>query len=171
MEGGCVNKAFEGTDDGFQTIDLRTSRPDEQERVRMSGPEPEAESPEGTAGRPVECGWGVFRPKWLQRFRTAKWALFWLCWAGAIQAYDLYRGDIACALRCYSTELKANTLTKLMLELHYYALNEKVSFNYTSHSTLVQQVLLAVITDHPSNYFVMLVVIAPYFNNEVKHTY
>ncbi|XP_026319566.1 solute carrier organic anion transporter family member 4A1 [Hyposmocoma kahamanoa] len=27
----------------------------------------------------------MFRSSWLQRFRTAKWALFWLCWAGAIQ--------------------------------------------------------------------------------------
>ncbi|KAH9635739.1 hypothetical protein HF086_013847 [Spodoptera exigua] len=33
----------------------------------------------------LKCGWGMFRPLWLQRFRTAKWALFWLCWAGAIQ--------------------------------------------------------------------------------------
>ncbi|CAH2049868.1 unnamed protein product, partial [Iphiclides podalirius] len=33
----------------------------------------------------LRCGWGLFRPAWLQRFRTAKWALFWLCWAGAIQ--------------------------------------------------------------------------------------
>uniref|UniRef100_A0A1B0BLR6 Major facilitator superfamily (MFS) profile domain-containing protein n=1 Tax=Glossina palpalis gambiensis TaxID=67801 RepID=A0A1B0BLR6_9MUSC len=30
-------------------------------------------------------GWGKFRPKCLQRFCTAKWALFWLCWAGAMQ--------------------------------------------------------------------------------------
>ncbi|XP_041975302.1 solute carrier organic anion transporter family member 4A1 isoform X2 [Aricia agestis] len=33
----------------------------------------------------LRCGWGALRPGWLQRFRTAKWALFWLCWAGAIQ--------------------------------------------------------------------------------------
>ncbi|XP_008554726.1 solute carrier organic anion transporter family member 4A1 isoform X1 [Microplitis demolitor] len=31
------------------------------------------------------CGWFKFRPKYLQKFRTAKWALFWLCWAGAMQ--------------------------------------------------------------------------------------
>ncbi|KAK0087850.1 hypothetical protein PV325_013940 [Microctonus aethiopoides] len=31
------------------------------------------------------CGWLCFRPSYLQRFRTAKWALFWLCWAGAMQ--------------------------------------------------------------------------------------
>ncbi|XP_050680474.1 solute carrier organic anion transporter family member 4A1 isoform X2 [Leptidea sinapis] len=39
-------------------------------------------SPEERRGR---CGWGKLRPSWLQTFRTAKWALFWLCWAGAIQ--------------------------------------------------------------------------------------
>ncbi|XP_054743185.1 solute carrier organic anion transporter family member 4A1 [Anastrepha obliqua] len=30
-------------------------------------------------------GWGKFRPKCLQRFCSAKWALFWLCWGGAMQ--------------------------------------------------------------------------------------
>ncbi|XP_076662567.1 organic anion transporting polypeptide 26F isoform X1 [Halictus rubicundus] len=33
----------------------------------------------------LKCGWFWFRPLHLQRFRTAKWALFWLCWTGAIQ--------------------------------------------------------------------------------------
>ncbi|XP_011349076.1 solute carrier organic anion transporter family member 4A1 isoform X1 [Ooceraea biroi] len=33
----------------------------------------------------LTCGWFWFRPVYLQRFRTAKWALFWLCWAGAMQ--------------------------------------------------------------------------------------
>lgn len=33
----------------------------------------------------LKCGWFWFRPLYLQRFRTAKWALFWLCWAGAMQ--------------------------------------------------------------------------------------
>ncbi|XP_067214968.1 solute carrier organic anion transporter family member 4A1 isoform X2 [Linepithema humile] len=33
----------------------------------------------------LKCGWFWFRPIYLQRFRTAKWALFWLCWAGAMQ--------------------------------------------------------------------------------------
>lgn len=37
------------------------------------------------------CGWLCFRPSYLQRFRTAKWALFWLCWAGAMQGkYIIY---------------------------------------------------------------------------------
>ena len=33
----------------------------------------------------ARCGWCFFRPEFLQRFRTAKWVLFWLCWAGAVQ--------------------------------------------------------------------------------------
>ncbi|XP_055641042.1 solute carrier organic anion transporter family member 4A1 [Toxorhynchites rutilus septentrionalis] len=31
------------------------------------------------------CGWFSLRPRWIQRFMTPKWALFWLCWAGAVQ--------------------------------------------------------------------------------------
>lgn len=30
-------------------------------------------------------GWYRFQPQWLQRFCTAKWALLWLCWGGALQ--------------------------------------------------------------------------------------
>ncbi|XP_037960729.1 solute carrier organic anion transporter family member 4A1 [Teleopsis dalmanni] len=30
-------------------------------------------------------GWGKIKPKCLQRFCSAKWALFWLCWGGAMQ--------------------------------------------------------------------------------------
>ncbi|XP_011505517.1 PREDICTED: solute carrier organic anion transporter family member 4A1 [Ceratosolen solmsi marchali] len=33
----------------------------------------------------LKCGWFWFRPSYLQKYRTAKWALFWLCWAGAMQ--------------------------------------------------------------------------------------
>lgn len=35
----------------------------------------------------LKCGWFWFRPIYLQKFRTAKWALFWLCWAGAMQGW------------------------------------------------------------------------------------
>lgn len=38
----------------------------------------------------LTCGWFWFRPVYLQRFRTAKWALFWLCWAGAMQGTYIY---------------------------------------------------------------------------------
>lgn len=30
-------------------------------------------------------GWFGFQPKIFQTFLSAKWALFWLCWAGAMQ--------------------------------------------------------------------------------------
>ncbi|XP_013188543.2 solute carrier organic anion transporter family member 4A1 [Amyelois transitella] len=86
--GGVVNKAFEGADDGFQTIDLRSNRREDHNGTSQNDTEPEPESPMSGApeeARALRCGWGVFRPAFLQRFRTAKWALFWLCWAGAIQ--------------------------------------------------------------------------------------
>lgn len=30
-------------------------------------------------------GWLGYRPKCLQNLLSAKWALFWMCWAGALQ--------------------------------------------------------------------------------------
>lgn len=30
-------------------------------------------------------GWFGYRPKCLQSLLSAKWALFWMCWAGAVQ--------------------------------------------------------------------------------------
>lgn len=42
----------------------------------------------------LKCGWYWFRPIYLQKFRTAKWALFWLCWAGAMQG--MYYSLIFC---------------------------------------------------------------------------
>lgn len=30
-------------------------------------------------------GWFGYRPKCLQNLLSAKWALFWMCWAGAVQ--------------------------------------------------------------------------------------
>lgn len=30
-------------------------------------------------------GWCNYRPKCLQNLLSAKWALFWMCWAGALQ--------------------------------------------------------------------------------------
>ncbi|XP_020290841.1 solute carrier organic anion transporter family member 4A1 isoform X2 [Pseudomyrmex gracilis] len=47
-------------------------------------PEIRKDNPGRTADN-LKCGWFWFRPIYLQRFRTAKWALFWLCWAGAMQ--------------------------------------------------------------------------------------
>lgn len=37
-----------------------------------------------------ELGWLRFRPKCLQGLLSAKWALFWLCWAGALQGNYLF---------------------------------------------------------------------------------
>ncbi|KAG8194345.1 hypothetical protein JTE90_029217 [Oedothorax gibbosus] len=31
------------------------------------------------------CGWGPLQPYSLQKFRSARWVLFWLCWAGFLQ--------------------------------------------------------------------------------------
>lgn len=39
----------------------------------------------GNAPLVESFGWSKFRPKSLQRFCTTKWALFWLCWGGALQ--------------------------------------------------------------------------------------
>lgn len=36
------------------------------------------------------CGWLCFEPEVLQRFRTPKWVLFWLCWAGAVQGKEFH---------------------------------------------------------------------------------
>lgn len=30
-------------------------------------------------------GWLGFKPKCMQSLLSAKWALFWMCWAGALQ--------------------------------------------------------------------------------------
>lgn len=47
------------------------------------------EAPVKTSEIPkYQCGWFSFRPKCLQRFMNPKWALFWLCWAGAVQGKD-----------------------------------------------------------------------------------
>lgn len=46
---------------------------------------PEVPRETDRAARDLKCGWFWFKPTYLQKFRTAKWALFWLCWAGAMQ--------------------------------------------------------------------------------------
>jgi hypothetical protein len=38
--------------------------------------------------RITSCGWIGIRPKCLQKYRTPRWLLFWLCWAGALQVYN-----------------------------------------------------------------------------------
>lgn len=34
-------------------------------------------------------GWFGYQPKCLQKLLSAKWALFWMCWAGALQGKQL----------------------------------------------------------------------------------
>ncbi|XP_049279584.1 solute carrier organic anion transporter family member 4A1 [Anopheles funestus] len=46
--------------------------------------EPPLQRP-ATPPRSYHCGWFALRPRWMERFMTPKWALFWLCWAGAVQ--------------------------------------------------------------------------------------
>ncbi|XP_021915688.1 solute carrier organic anion transporter family member 4A1 isoform X3 [Zootermopsis nevadensis] len=48
-------------------------------------PSDKQRTPEVVEDSEAKCGWCFFRPLFLQRYRTAKWVLFWLCWAGAVQ--------------------------------------------------------------------------------------
>ncbi|XP_068228926.1 solute carrier organic anion transporter family member 4A1 [Palaemon carinicauda] len=57
---------------GMGVVSVTTSRAD------LVGADDEEE---GTK----DCGWLCFRPRFLQNTRTAKWVLFWLCWAAAAQ--------------------------------------------------------------------------------------
>ncbi|XP_068085065.1 solute carrier organic anion transporter family member 4A1 [Anabrus simplex] len=86
---GVVNPGFNASeefgeklpdDSQYEEIDLsgKTSSHDFSEDSERSKPEPQGESD-------ARCGWCFLRPDFLQRFRTAKWVLFWLCWAGALQ--------------------------------------------------------------------------------------
>ncbi|KFM61342.1 Solute carrier organic anion transporter family member 4A1, partial [Stegodyphus mimosarum] len=43
----------------------------------------EEDDDEDDEGAP--CGWGRLQPTQLQKFRSARWVLFWLCWAGFLQ--------------------------------------------------------------------------------------
>uniref|UniRef100_A0AAG5DGR6 Solute carrier organic anion transporter family member n=2 Tax=Anopheles atroparvus TaxID=41427 RepID=A0AAG5DGR6_ANOAO len=51
-------------------------------RCVVVGQEPDDPS---MPARTYHCGWFGLRPKWMEVFMTPKWALFWLCWAGAVQ--------------------------------------------------------------------------------------
>lgn len=35
-------------------------------------------------------GWCGYQPKSLQSLLSAKWALFWMCWAGALQGKKIF---------------------------------------------------------------------------------
>ncbi|XP_012274694.1 solute carrier organic anion transporter family member 4A1 [Orussus abietinus] len=80
----------------YASPDVPSGVPDMHETL-SSLPEQFADGPEKQNVKPdvrneprhppenQKCGWLWFRPFCLQKFRTAKWALFWLCWAGAMQ--------------------------------------------------------------------------------------
>ncbi|KAK7087095.1 hypothetical protein SK128_003484 [Halocaridina rubra] len=44
-----------------------------------------------------ECGWLCLKPRALQKTRTAKWILFWLCWVAAAQATVVYWTKLCCS--------------------------------------------------------------------------
>lgn len=67
----------------------------------------------------LKCGWFWFRPIYLQKFRTAKWALFWLCWAGAMQG--MYLDDfskIRLANKTHRENLSMSLLALLKNEIN-----------------------------------------------------
>lgn len=80
----------------------------------------------------ARCGWCFFRPRLLQRFRTAKWVLFWLCWGGAVQGilFQLFL-------------LKLTTLVAVLLSpkylLHQFSrsvlLSQHISVSYLSNAS------------------------------------
>ncbi|XP_043673483.1 solute carrier organic anion transporter family member 4A1 isoform X3 [Vespula pensylvanica] len=85
MNTGIDNLAFDksGVPDMHETL----SNFPEQFGDGPRKPEIKAEMPKESDRTTdnLKCGWFWFRPIYLQKFRTAKWALFWLCWAGAMQ--------------------------------------------------------------------------------------
>ncbi|XP_049773044.1 solute carrier organic anion transporter family member 4A1 isoform X2 [Schistocerca cancellata] len=100
-EAGHINEAFADNDEYITKI------PDDRNYVEIDLTDKGSGGGGGTGGEPggggggggssqlggdggggssdARCGWCFFRPRLLQRFRTAKWVLFWLCWAGAMQ--------------------------------------------------------------------------------------
>ncbi|VDO97030.1 unnamed protein product [Soboliphyme baturini] len=64
-----VSANFEADGDADQPKQLRlTVFLEDEDRLQLSS-----------------CGIGCYRPKWLSRFNTRRWMLFWLCWYCTIQ--------------------------------------------------------------------------------------
>ncbi|XP_069678542.1 solute carrier organic anion transporter family member 4A1 isoform X2 [Periplaneta americana] len=84
--GFSANEDFGGSNGVFDEIDLgvKTSGHDLGTVADGDGPSDKHRGSED-ADSEARCGWCFFRPRFLQRYRTAKWVLFWLCWAGAVQ--------------------------------------------------------------------------------------
>ncbi|KAG8226258.1 hypothetical protein J437_LFUL004815 [Ladona fulva] len=83
---GHVNKAFTDGGDNAERIELGNTQhvgaPTQSNALVGGIAEPSAAVDDDEA---KECGCCMMRPLFLRRFRTAKWVLFWLCWAGAAQ--------------------------------------------------------------------------------------
>ena len=86
---GIDNPAYEAPQNGSGVPDMHETLSSFPEQFGDGPRKPEikTEVPKESDGTTdsLKCGWFWFRPLYLQRFRTAKWALFWLCWTGAIQ--------------------------------------------------------------------------------------
>ncbi|PNF24215.1 Solute carrier organic anion transporter family member 4A1 [Cryptotermes secundus] len=101
MDSGHVNIGFSASEEFDGSIHFDTQHYDEIDLgVKETSGHDLGRAAEGSDGRDgpadkqrsnadedseARCGWCFFRPLFLQRFRTAKWVLFWLCWAGAVQ--------------------------------------------------------------------------------------
>lgn len=68
-------------------------------------------------------GWFACRPKCLQNLLSAKWALFWMCWAGALQGKPIEKQ-------------RNSTCNLLRLYCNYnHQPNETISIDYYNHRT------------------------------------
>lgn len=75
VELGTVNAAFSDAGDAQDVY------------TQVNGKQP-VSLEDAAAEEPVSelrCGWWLLRPDCLQRFRTAKWILFWMCLASGVQ--------------------------------------------------------------------------------------
>lgn len=85
LELGVSNPAFSATQDELREDESR-SRAKQDAVVSEKSAHATVEAvvePDTRDG--LLCGWGCLRPRWMQRFRTSKWILFWMCWAGGVQ--------------------------------------------------------------------------------------
>ncbi|XP_052863948.1 solute carrier organic anion transporter family member 4A1 [Anopheles cruzii] len=71
---------------------METTNPSEAKSTKNNGTSSVVNIEEGGGDhvadqgpRSYHCGWFRLHPNWMARFMTPKWALFWLCWAGAVQ--------------------------------------------------------------------------------------
>ncbi|XP_048265736.1 solute carrier organic anion transporter family member 4A1 isoform X1 [Bombus affinis] len=88
MMTGVDNLAYDAPDNASGVPDMHETLSSFSEQFRDGPPKPEIKpetAKESERTDEPKCGWFWFRPMYLQQFRTAKWALFWLCWTGAMQ--------------------------------------------------------------------------------------